>query len=285
MKDALHPEVRTTYFPDRNLQLGHRIWGEMFGELWRARGLIWRLFYRDFSAKYRQTLFGFAWAVLLPLVTTSFFVFLARARVVNLGETGIPYPLFALIGVSIWQSFVGGLLAAANSLVGAASLLGKINFPRETLVISAVGQAVFDALIKAALILAAMAWYRVMPGWGILAVPLIALPLLMMCLGIGLVLSLVQGVMRDIDKVIALLMTLGLLLTPAAYPPPATWPHSLVNILNPVSPFIIAMRDLATGAPLTNGPELAAASLFGFLALALGWRVFHLVEPKIAERL
>ncbi len=273
------------YYANRNLLLGHRVWAEMVRELWSARELIWRLFCRDFSAKYRQTIFGILWAILLPLGTTAFFVVLSNARVINIGQTAIPYPLFALIGTSIWQSFVGGLLAASGSLVNAANLVGKINFPREALVIAAIGQAVLDALVKAGLVVLMMVYYRLWPGWEALAIPVLLVFLFLMCLGFGFLLALVQGIVRDTEKALSLLITFGVVLTPAVYPPPEKWPFYLINIVNPVSPFLIAIRDLATGQPVSNGTEIALGIAVSLLVFGLSWRIFHLAEPKIAERL
>jgi lipopolysaccharide transport system permease protein len=273
------------YYANRNLSLGSRVWAEMVRELWGARELVWRLFCRDFSAKYRQTIFGILWAILLPVGTTAFFVVLSNARVINIGQTSIPYPLFALIGASIWQSFVGGLMAASGSLVSASNLVGKINFPREALVIAAIGQAVLDALVKAGLVALMMAYYRIWPGWEAVAILPLMLFLFLMCLGFGFLLALVQGIVRDTEKALSLLITFGVVLTPAVYPPPQSWPASLINIANPVSPFLIAIRDLATGRHVSNDVELALGVVVSLLVFGLSWRIFHLAEPKIAERL
>ena len=88
------------YAPNRHLKLGIRIWAEMFQELIRSRELIWRLFLRDFLAKYKQTVLGILWAIIMPLLMVGTFVFLNRAGVINIGKTEIPYPVFALLGLS-----------------------------------------------------------------------------------------------------------------------------------------------------------------------------------------
>ena len=92
-----------TYIPDKHLKLGLKIWLEMFRELAGSRELIWRLFIRDFLAKHKQTILGVLWAIIMPLLMVGTFIFLNRTGVLNIGKTDVPYPVFALLGLSIWQ--------------------------------------------------------------------------------------------------------------------------------------------------------------------------------------
>ena len=116
------------YFPNRHLKIGMRIWKEMFRDLIRSRELTGRLFIRDFLAKYKQTVLGILWAAIMPLVMVGTFIFLNRSGVVNIGKTDIPYPVFALLGLSIWQLFATGLTACTNSILQHGGIVAKINF-------------------------------------------------------------------------------------------------------------------------------------------------------------
>lgn len=103
-----------TYMPDKYLKLGVRVWVKMFQELIKSRDLIWRLFVRDFLAKYKQTVLGVLWAIIMPLLMVGTFVFLSRTGVLNIGKTDVPYPIFVLVGLSIWQLFAAGLTICTN---------------------------------------------------------------------------------------------------------------------------------------------------------------------------
>src|SRR3990167_8286555 len=92
------------YEPDAQIKMGYlSLWREMVKEMISSRELIWRLFLRDFMAKYKQAILGILWAIIMPLTMIGVFVFLNRSGVFNIAETGVPYPIFALLGLSIWQ--------------------------------------------------------------------------------------------------------------------------------------------------------------------------------------
>ena len=121
---------RKLYRPSQNRGWGIKVWKEMLSELYESRELTLRLFLRNFKAKYRQTVLGFLWAVIMPLMTVGTFVFLNRAGVLNIGEVEIPYPAYALLGLTIWQVFAGGIRSCSNSIVAGGSMVVKINFPK-----------------------------------------------------------------------------------------------------------------------------------------------------------
>ena len=103
--------------------------------------------------------------------------------------------------------------------------------------------------------------------------------------GIGFFVSIFNAVIRDIGSILGLIMSLGMFATPVVYPPPTTWPLSFwINYANPVSGFLVAGRDLATVGYMTDPINYFSASLFGLMLFFVGWRIFHLSEPKIAER-
>ena len=135
----------------------------MFHELISSRELIWRLFLRDFKARYRQTVLGVLWAILMPIITVGIFVGMNRSGVFQAGEMKVPYPLFALVGVTIWGVFSTALSSACSSLINAGPMLVKINFPKISLVIASTGQGLVDLLIKAALVCSFIVWYGVFP--------------------------------------------------------------------------------------------------------------------------
>ena len=281
-KDAKR-ERHVVYRPTGTDGIGLAAWREMIAEMVDSRELTWRLFLRDFSARYRQSVLGYIWAILPALVTTATFTWLNRSHVLPIAGTTLPYPVFVLLGMTVWQLFASGLTNATNSLVGASALITKINFPRETLVISAYGQAIFEFGIRIFLLAAAFALYRVVPAWTIILIPLVMIPLSLLTLGLGCVFALINGVMRDAGQVVTFLLTFWMFLTPVVYPvKPGS--HSLLNVVNPVSPFVIAAQDLATTGHLTQPLNFAIGCAVSVVVFLLGWRVFHLTEPRIVER-
>jgi lipopolysaccharide transport system permease protein len=281
---AERPLPEVVYTATGHLGLGLGLWRQMFRELIDSRELTWRLFLRDFSARYRQSVLGYIWAVVPVLMMVVTFTALKSSNVVPIAKTDLPYPLFVLLGLTVWQLFATGLQGATQSLVNAGSLITKINFPRETLVIAAVGQSVFEFLVRVVLVAAGFLVYRYVPQWTLLLVPLAIAPLLLFTLGLGLLMSLINGVMRDVGQSVSYVLTFWMFLTPVLYPPASSGKMAVFQAINPISPFVIAAQDLATKGYLTRPDGYVIATTVSVVLFFLAWRVFHLTEPRIAER-
>jgi len=285
MLSKKHRNPVKIYEPNHILKAGVWVWAEMFRELINSRGLIWRLIVRDITARYKQSVFGILWAFLTPLVMMFAFVWIKGRNILPIGETAMPYAAFVFIGQMVWLLFSHGITTSANSLVQAGSMLTKINFPREVLVFSAIGQTIFEFLIRVPLLLIVFIWVGFTPKLTILLIPVVLLPLLILVVGLGFFVSLLNAVIRDVGSILGIIMNLGMFVTPVVYPPPTSWPISfLVNFANPVSGFVTAAHDLTAAGFLTNPASYISSVILSTLLFFVGWRFFHLVEPKIAER-
>ncbi len=273
------------YVPDRQRQLGLGVWKEMWVELIGARELIWRLAWRDIIAKYKQSVFGILWALFVPVALMLAFTFLKGAELVPIPDTEIPYPLFVFSGLLPWQLFATCLGGTTTSLTQASDLLRKANFPREVLVISKVGQAVFSFLVASIVLAGLFVYYGMAPAWTVVFYPLLLLLLATFAVGLGFGLSLLQSAVRDVGNAIGILIMVWMLLTPVVYPPSATRAGAILSLANPMSPIITTSRDLLLHGTVTMPEQLAFAAVLCLLITLVGWRMFHLLEPKIAERI
>ncbi|MFC1589934.1 ABC transporter permease [Candidatus Omnitrophota bacterium] len=273
------------YIHDREIKMGFfSIWKEMIIDMLRSRELIWRLFLRDFNAKYKQSALGVLWAVIMPLVVVGIFVYLNRGGVLNIGDIDVPYPVFALFGLSVWTLFATGLTATSNSLVKAGSMIVKINFPKETLVIAAMGGAIVEFLVRLALLCVVFFIYKIFPHWTCLLLPLALMPLFLFTLGLGFILSLVSGILRDVPNIVVIMTTFLMFICPVAYPIPKVKAFVVLNQWNPLAHLISASRDLVFKGAITDPRGFIWSSIFAFLVFAIGWKIFHVAQPKIAER-
>ena len=274
------------YTPDRILKIGFlERWREMFLSLFQSRELIWRLFLRNFSAKYRQSVLGIFWAVLNPIIIVGVFVFLNRAGILNIEETKVPYPVFALIGISIYGIFSTGLSVSANSIIGAGPMVVKINFPKISLVISSFGQALVEFAVRLFLVVVILVVFGIVPQPTVILFPLAVIPIILLTLGIGFFISLLTCIFRDTVYVVSLFTTFFLFLTPVLYPAPKTPLFSIINTWNPLSHLIIGCRDLILLGNMSNQIGFLWSSLFSIIVFLLSWKVFYLAETKIAERI
>ena len=271
------------YRPNKYLELGIKIWISMVKDLISSRELIWRLFVRNWSARYKQSFLGYAWALIMPFIAIGTFMFLNRAGILNIEATDIPYPLFALIGLTVWQVFATGLNSGCMSLVSSGSMIAKINFPVEALVFASVAQAIFDFIVKFVLILVAFMLFRIIPSWGIILFPIAVIPILILTLGLSLLGALVNGVLRDTANLVTLCTTFLMFLTPVLYP--ISDKKSYIFKFNPLSSLINAPRDLIVHGKITDPISFLASTLLSVLIFLVSWRIFYLAKTKIPERI
>jgi len=274
-----------TYYSGKYLRGGLTVWKDMFLELVDARELLWRLFVKDLRAKYRQSVIGIVWAFIMPFVMIGSFVYLNKAGIVDVGATNIPYPLFALLGIAFWQVFATGINGCTNSMVSAGGVIVKINFPKKTLVIAALGQTLFEFAIRLILVGLAFLFYGIIPSWHIILLPIAIIPLLLITLSLGFFLALLNAVIRDIANIVAVLIPFMMFITPVMYVPKAEGFTALINRYNPICSLVIFLRNLVLGTQVSIFPDYFILLIFSILFLLLGLYVMHIVEPRLAERL
>jgi homopolymeric O-antigen transport system permease protein len=270
------------YTPDSIRRQGWHVWGTIISEFLNSRELIWRLILRDVSARYRQSMFGYLWAVLPSIVTVIAFAVLTQSRTIPVADTSLPYVAYALWSISVWQLFAGCLSVGTNSLVSASSLVSKVNFPKEALVIAAIGHPLLDFIIRLVLVVFVFIWYGVPFKAQMILVPFILLPVILLAIGFSFVLSIINLVLRDIGNILGMALTFGMFLAPVLYPPPTTWPSSLINILNPLSPLLIASQDVIAYGFLSQPRAFLFSCLFSVLVFLVGWRLFRLTIYRVS---
>lgn len=277
-------QVIKVYTPDAMRTRGLSVWIDMAKELWNSRELIWRLMQRDISVRYRQSIMGYIWAVLPQIATVALFTFLSKHRVFDMGETHLPYVIHALWSISVWQLFSTCLIGCTNSLVSAGTLVTKINFPKEALVIAAIGQGVFDFFIRLVPVVFVMWWYEFLPSWEIIFIPFVLIFVVLLALGMGFILSIINLILRDVGNAVNIILTFGMFLAPILYPPPMREPFALINIYNPFSPLLIATQDMLSGINLTYPNAMMVMIALSVFIFFSGWRVFHITMPRVTER-
>jgi lipopolysaccharide transport system permease protein len=275
-----------TYRPNKWIEEGSfALWGQMFRDLGKSLELGYRLFIRDFSAKYRQSLLGTAWVVIFPLFTVGVFVLLNRSGILQVRETGVPYPVFALFGLTILSPF-SGLISSIAGVVGqTGGMITKINFPRIALIHSPVLTSLVELLVRLVLLAAIMVYYGAIPHGAFLLLPLFLLPIFFMAIGAGLFLSILGGVFKDLSNILSLFLTVMLFATPVMYPMPESGLLAELNRLNPLYYLIEASRSVFFQGRLDQGVAYALSVLLSLAILFGGWRFYHVAMNRIVEKL
>ncbi len=279
-------EKIVTYQPEIQLKMGFwALWKEMFLEIIHCRELTWRLFLRDFQAKYKQSLLGITWTLINPLITLLIFVFLSRSGLMNIETTETPYAAFALVGLTIWVIFSNGIVACTNSIVSAGDMVVKINFPKISLVIASMGQTILELLIRIALTAAVFAFLKVTPSKMTLLFPILILPVFFLTIGLGCFFALFACLFRDTVNLVTLSTTYLLFLMPVVYPPPPGGILSIINNWNPLQHIITSVREIVLYGSISNLESYLWSSVFCFVLFLISWWLFYLVVTKIPERI
>ena len=274
-----------TYEPDNVLRKGYRlIFKEIFAELNVNRWLIYQLFKREFVTIYRQSIFGILWAFIGPIVSVVAFILLQESGLFNIGDVGVPYVVYALVGLSFWQFFSSGLVAGSGSLLAAGSMITKINFSKKALVVSSMGRTLVFFLIQFTLALFSFVFFGVMPNVAIFLTPLLIMPLVLAILGLGFILSISQVVIRDIGNLLSFAITFLLLITPILYATPSEGIMAQLTKLNPLYYLISLPRDLIFTGTSSLWVGFLLSSVLSIIIFWIGLVAFHIAETRIAER-
>jgi lipopolysaccharide transport system permease protein len=278
------PSVR--YQPDNVLQDGYlSMFGSIYRELASNRWLTLQLFKRDLFALYKQSVVGLSWAVIIPAISVASFVLLRRSGLLTFGELQVPYPLFAILGLAYWQLFATGVIAGADSLVRAGPMIVKINFSRKSLVLASAGQALVSFAIQIVLVLALLLAYGQPARPALLLIPFLAIPMLLLTLGLGFVLAIVNGIFRDVGNVLPVVLTFGMFLTPVLYPRTTAGLLGTLTTFNPLSYLVDVPRDIVlTGGSVDIG-GFVLSSAISALVFVCSILLFHITEKRIAERI
>ena len=249
-----------------------------------GRELAWRLFVRDLSAQYRQTFLGYIWAFLPPLVASLTFIFLQSQGITRI-ETSIPYVAFAMMGTLLWQTFVDAIQSPLSSIQSAKAMLAKINFPREALLLGGLYMVGFNFLIRLALLIVVMVFWKITPGPELVIFPFAMLGLALCGFAVGILILPIGTLYGDVGKSVPIAAQFWMLLTPVVYPARTEGFAGWLATWNPISPLITTARESLGGGDLTHltaaGVVMACALLISFL----GVLAFRVVMPKLIERM
>ena len=256
-----------------------------------GRELAWRLFIRNVKSQYRQSLLGYAWAFLPPIVTTFVFVFLKSQKVINFDSLknvdyiNVNYTAFLLTGIVLWQTFNEALNAPLRLVGGSRAMLAKVNFPREALLITAFAEVVFNLVIRLVLVVGVFVWFQ--PGLPstLLLVPLGMLALIGLGMSIGVLLVPLGILYSDVGRAMGLVSGFWMFVTPVVYPPPQTLPGSLVVWINPVSPVLSVCRDWLLLGETSYLPGFMGVMAGSLLLLLVGLVIYRLSMPILIERM
>ncbi len=252
------------------------------GEVYSYRELLWSLALRDLKVKYAQTLIGFLWALINPLVTLLILSFVF-GQIANVNTNGVPHQLFTIIGLLGWTYFSNLLIDSSDSLIQNQNMIQKIYFPKIILPLSKAISGLIDFLITLFLVIVFMFYYGVTPSGNILYFPFFLILAIFAGLAGGFWISALTVRYRDFRFIVNFLVRIGLYATPIAYASSSV-PEKFQFIfnLNPLVGVIEGMRWCLLDMP-TNFDGIYISVIVLTLVFITGLFYFNRVVKYIAD--
>jgi lipopolysaccharide transport system permease protein len=253
-------------------------------DLWRYRELFWFLSWRDILVRYKQTAIGIVWSLLRPLLTMIVFTIIF-GRLAKLPSEGVPYPIMVFAAMLPWQFFANSLAECSNSLIANTNILTKVYFPRLIVPASAVIVTLVDFLISFAILAILMAWYRFVPDWRMLTLPLFLGLAFLTSFGFGLWFAALNVKYRDFRYVVPFIVQFGLYVSPVGFTSsvvPERW--RLLYALNPMVGVIDGFRwAILGGKAQLYWPGFLLSTGLTVMVFLLAVRYFRNTERAFAD--
>jgi lipopolysaccharide transport system permease protein len=251
-----------------------------------AHSLGYRFAERNIRTKYRQSIFGMLWAFFPPVVTAFIWIILNKYKVISLGDVGAPYPVFVITGLLLWSVFSNSLLMPLQTIQANRGILVKINFPRESLIVTAFYEIVFNAVVSLIIITACLFVFKVqLTASCLLFFPAMIL-LIVLGMAFGLLLLPVSLLFKDVQFILPSILQFVMYLTPVVYSQPIYKGAAKLLILNPVSPVLTSARawllSIDTVIPFT---QLYIVTACAVLLMVIGIFVQRVTMQVLIERM
>lgn len=240
---------------------------------------------RDISAQYRQSILGFFWAIAPVIMSAFVWIFLNGTGTIKLDQTAVPYPLYVIIGTTLWAVFTDCILLSITSVNANKSIITKINFHKEALVTLGFIKLSFNLLIKFSLVVVLMLYYQVSITSSFLYfIPLLIISMLLL-ISIGILMTPIGILYQDISKAVPIVMQILMYVTPVVYVMPKIGFMKTLMELNPFSYLIINTRNSLTGFAIENPSLLLLYLAVSVLLFLISIIVYRIAMPIITERM
>ncbi len=257
---------------------------EELQEFYKYRGLLYMLTYRDIKVRYKQSIMGFLWAILMPvlIVLSGVVVRYAYALAAHTSLAAADITSVAVKSLP-WAFLVSSIRFSCLSLINNKELVTKIYFPKEIFPLAATLASLFDFLVAAGALLIFLVVMRI--GWSVylLWIPVLLLTTILLAAGIGMIVSAASLYFRDVKFIVEVFLTFGIFFTPVFYDVNMLGNKGKWLLLNPVSPLLDGLGACVARHQSPDMPWFAYSLAFALLTLVGGYVFFKHLEPGFAE--
>ena len=256
-------------------------------ELWEYKELFYFFTWRDIKVKYKQTVLGFAWAILQPALMMFVFTFLFGKAIGVQSQINLPYPVFVYSGLMLWGIFSGGLQASGNSMISNANIIKKIYFPRLIIPLSSILVSVFDFIMTITPFIGLLIYFQISIDWIRLLffLPLSLFIILLTTFGVGTFLAALNVKYRDFRYILPFMIQFLMFATPVIYPISIVSNEKIKFLLslNPLSSAINIFRSIFEPTSIIDYNGLLLGVLSSLFFLAIGVLYFRKTEAYFAD--
>lgn len=260
-----------------------------WGEIWRYRDMFLLFVARNFRTAYKQTILGPLWFIITPVLSVIVYV-TVFGGIANIPTDGVPPMLFYLLGISVWGYFASCVSATSNSFVSNADIFGKVYFPRIIMPLVAVTTNLLSFAIQLAIFTVLYIYYvatgtELVIHWQIVLFPLFVAMLAFMAVGFGMIFSSMTTKYRDLQIMLAKIISLWVYITPVIYPLSMVSNDKLhlAMSLNPVTPVMEAIKYSLLGQGQFSWLWLGYSALFTLILLIIGLMLFNKVQKSFMD--
>jgi lipopolysaccharide transport system permease protein len=253
-----------------------------FKELADYRDLFYFLVWRDIKILYAQTILGFLWAILVPVIQIVMFTIIF-GKVAKISTEGIPYILFSTVAIIPWTYMSQAMSDSSMSLVSGQGMLGKIYFPRVMFPMTAVLAKLADFGISLVILFAILIYYRITPTWNLLFLPLFFIQMIIVPAGVGMFLSALAIRFRDVKFAMQFVLRMLIYTAPIVYSASSIPDkYRLLYSLNPIVSVIEGFRSCLLGTPM-QWQYILPGLLTSIVLLVFGALYFHRMEKVFVD--
>ena len=272
------------YQKQNNTKIG-KLFKESFRDIIGSRFLAKQLAVRDIKAQYRQSYLGIIWVFITPLTTAFVWIFLNATGTIQLNDTGVPYPVYAFSGTLIWSIIKDAINSPTLSTNAAKGIMSKINFPKEALILSGIYKLLFNSSVKILLLVIFVFFYGVGFHTSLLLFPLAILGAILFGTTIGLFLTPIAMLYKDIGKIVGMALGLLMYITPVVYAIPKEGMMKTIMEWNPFTPLILTTRDFVVGTEPVYLTYFIGLLLISIPLFFIGLLFYRISIPIIVERM
>jgi lipopolysaccharide transport system permease protein len=267
--------------PDSRLKTGLLLSTlHLIKEIVAFRSHIRIVYDEQFRAAYRGSGLGVVWNYVIPIVPLTIYMVLSRLRAVP-NFQGVDSATFITFGVTLWLLFSGCIQVPINTIQSRNKDAMKTAFPLSAAIAAGFARLVFDTAVRVLFVVFALVMARRWPAWEAIFLPLLLLPALLFCIGIGLILGVANIIYTDVSRVVNIALQYGIFLSGVVFPLPSSTILHALNGFNPLAIFIDAFRSITFNGILHNDLIFISLSAVSVVTFFVACRLFYIMECRI----